>query len=202
MDRLLKGYHRFHETAWPQHRDTFDRLARQGQKPCTLVIACSDSRVDPQMIFDAGPGELFVIRNVAALVPPYAPDAAYHGTSAALEFAVRALQVEEVVVMGHGMCGGLQALVEGVPAEVPDFVGDWIEIAAPARDKAMQASDPEERRDICEHEAIKVSLKNLMTFPWVRRRVEAGTLKLYGCRFAVNTGVLELLGEDGTFAPA
>jgi carbonic anhydrase len=200
MDRLLNGYRRFHQTTWPERRDTFDRLAESGQKPPTLVIACSDSRVDPQMIFDAGPGELFVIRNVAALVPPYAPDSTYHGTSAALEFAVRALNVCEVVVMSHGLCGGLHALIEGVPEAVPDFVGDWIEIAAPAREIAMRASDPAERLSICEHEAVKITLANLRTFPWIEERIRDGRLTLQGCRFDVRTGVLEWLGPDGTFA--
>jgi carbonic anhydrase len=201
MQRLLDGYRRFQGNTWPQFRGAFHELAKAGQHPHTLVIACSDSRVDPQMIFDSEPGELFVIRNVAALVPPYAPDAAYHGTSAALEFGVRALNVANLVVMGHDLCGGIAALLEGAPAEVPDFVGGWVEIAAAAREEAFRYDEPAVRRDVCEHEAVKVSLTNLMTFPWVRERVEAGTLMLHGARFDVGAGVLEWLGQDGTFSP-
>jgi len=200
MDRLLDGYRRFRENDWPERRALFELLSEAGQRPRTLVIACSDSRVDPQMIFDAGPGELFVVRNVANLVPPYQPDAAYHGTSAALEFAVKALEVEDVVVMGHAQCGGLQALLNGVPDSVPDFVGTWIHIADRARERALKCESVEERQDVCEHEAIKVSIDNLMTFPWVRERVEAGRLRLQGCRFGIASGVLERLQPDGTFA--
>ena len=119
MDELIDGYRRFRRETWPQGEARFGVVAREGQRPRTLVIAVLDSRVDPQMIFGAAPGELFVVRNVANLVPPYAPDAAYHGTSAAIEFAVRGLEVEQVVVLGHAQCGGIRALLEGTPAEAP-----------------------------------------------------------------------------------
>ncbi|MFC7540562.1 carbonic anhydrase [Siccirubricoccus deserti] len=117
MDALIDGYRRFRAETWPQQRARFEALAAEGQSPQTMVIACSDSRVDPQMIFSAAPGELFVVRNVANLVPPYMPDAAFHGTSAALEFAVRVLRVRQVVVLGHAQCGGVRALLEGAPPE-------------------------------------------------------------------------------------
>jgi carbonic anhydrase len=133
MDRLIEGYRRFRSTQWPERRASFEALAQQGQSPRAMVIACSDSRVDPAMIFAAGPGELFVIRNVANLVPPYGPDAEPHATSAALEFAIRVLQVPDVIVMGHAMCGGISALLQGSPHPVGDFLGPWMRIAEPAK---------------------------------------------------------------------
>jgi len=202
MDTLIDGYRRFRSNGWSRHRDLFDTLS-QGQSPRTMVIACSDSRVDPQLIFDAAPGELFSVRNVANLVPPYAPDAAYHGTSAALEFAVRALRVSDIVVMGHAQCGGVRALLEGAPLDGLDFIAPWMEIAAPARAKALAADvEPVQRQECCEFETVKLSLKNLMTFPWVAERVQAGDLRLHGCYFAVATGKLLMLGADGEFRAA
>lgn len=200
MDPLIAGYRRFRATRWPQEKARFEALAAEGQRPHTLIVGCSDSRVDPQMIFDVRPGELFVVRNVAALVPPYAPDAAYHGTSAALEFAVRALAVRGIVVLGHGLCGGIGTLLNGPPAEVGDFVPQWMAIAAAARERAV-AAPPEARQEVGEHEAVKISLANLQTFPWIAEAVAAGRLTLDGCHFAVRTGVLQRLGSDGTFAP-
>ncbi|GLK73849.1 carbonic anhydrase [Ancylobacter dichloromethanicus] len=204
MDKLLNGYRRFRATSWPERKALFERLAALGQKPDTLVIACSDSRVDPTMIFDAGPGELFVVRNVANLVPPYlTPDHQHHGTSAAIEFAVRVLEVREIVVLGHALCGGAGALVDGAPPQAQDFLPDWIRIAGPARDIALKLSDdPAERRTILEYECVKLSLRNLETFPWVRERIEDGRLTLQGAYFAVATGVLERLRPDGAFQPA
>lgn len=113
MEKLIEGYRRFRADVWPAERERYRGLAEKGQRPETMVIACSDSRVDPQTVFGCGPGELFVVRNVAALVPPYSPDGGYHGTSAALEFAVRVLQVKRLVVLGHARCGGVQAMVQG-----------------------------------------------------------------------------------------
>ncbi|WP_425105326.1 carbonic anhydrase [Ancylobacter sp.] len=204
MDKLLDGYHRFRATGWPERKALFERLAALGQKPQTLVIACSDSRVDPSMIFDAGPGELFVVRNVANLVPAYStPDHQHHGTSAAIEFAVRVLEVREIVVLGHALCGGAGALIDGAPPQAQDFLPDWIRIGGPARDIALNLSDdPAERRTIVEYQCVKLSLRNLATFPWVRERLDDGRLALQGAYFAVATGVLERLGADGTFAPA
>src|SRR3954447_11918827 len=138
MDDLIEGYRRFRTETWPQPRARFEALAALGQSPATMVIACSDSRVDPQMIFAAAPGELFVVRNVANLVPPYMPDAAFHGTSAALEFAVRVLRVKRVVVLGHAQCGGVQALLEGAPPEARDFVAGWMSIAERARQRVLR----------------------------------------------------------------
>ena len=179
-------------------RARFDALSKFGQKPRALVIGCSDSRTDPQMVFNAAPGELFVIRNVANLVPPYGPDDQPHGISAAIEFAVQALKVPQIIVMGHAMCGGIAALLNGAPAEVSDFVGQWVRIAEPARLRAM-AAPAERRQDVCEHESVRLSLDNLMSFPWIAKATSAGTLKLHGCFFDIRSGILERLGDDGVF---
>jgi carbonic anhydrase len=199
LDALIEGYRRFRADTWPERRRLFERLADKGQHPRALVIACSDSRVDPSMIFDAAPGELFTIRNVANLVPPYQPDGAHHGTSAAIEFAVRALNVRDIIVMGHGMCGGVHALLNGTPPDLTDFVGPWVALAAPAR-RALECH-PADPQLACEQETVRLSLANLMTFPWLAERVHEGKLTLHGTHFDVRYGVLHVLGKDGTFAP-
>lgn len=197
MDALIDGYRRFRAETWPRERARFEELAARGQRPNTMVIACSDSRVDPQMIFSAGPGELFVVRNVANLVPPYMPDAQFHGTSAAVEFAVRVLKVDRIVVMGHALCGGISALLGGAPPEARDFVAGWMGIAQRARTVALRCDDPEQRQEIAEHEAVRISLDNLMTFPWVAEAVAAGRLSLHGAHFGVATGRLVLVPTQG-----
>ncbi len=200
MQYLLDGYARFRESAWPERRALFERLAAHGQRPRTMVIACSDSRVDPAMIFDAGPGELFVVRNVANLVPPYQPDGNYHGTSAALEFGVCTLEVQDLIVMGHGLCGGVQALLsDGAPQG--DFVGSWIHLAERARNRVL-ACDAPDRQLAGEHAVVCVALENLASFPWIASRIAAGTLRLHGAHFDVRSGVLATLQPDGSFAPA
>ncbi len=202
MDQLIAGYHRFRRDGWPERRRMFEALAQDGQRPAALVIACVDSRVDPSAIFDAAPGQMLTVRNVANLVPPYAPDAAYHGTSAAVEFGVRVLEVPHVVVLGHGQCGGIQALLRGAPDTAQDFVVPWMGIVAPARARALQCDTPDAQQRCLEHEGIKMSLANLMTFPWIAERVRAGSLHLHGAWFAIHTGVLQVLQPDGTFAAA
>ena len=201
MQDLIEGYNRFRDRQWPERRKQFQALAESGQRPRALVIACIDSRVDPGMIFDAGPGEILVVRNVANLVPPYAPDGAYHGTSAALEFGVRVLEIPHVIVLGHGSCGGVRALLDGAPLNARDFVSSWMSIAEPARRKALRQEDRAERERCCEQEVVKLSLANLMTFPWIAQRVAAGTLALHGAWFAIHDGILTLLQPDGTFRP-
>ncbi len=196
MKTLLAGYRRFRTHGWPAQREALESLARNGQSPKALVIACIDSRVDPAMIFDAAPGELLTVRNVANLVPPYAPDSAYHGTSAALEFGIRVLEVPQVMVLGHGLCGGVRALLEGAPDNAHEFVEPWMSMAAAARRHALERESPEERQQCCEFEVVKVSLANLMTFPWIAERVAAGKLELHGAWFDIHTGVLlTLQGE-------
>lgn len=200
MDRLLEGYRRFRAEVWPAERARYRTLAERGQKPETLVIACSDSRVDPQTVFGAKPGELFVVRNVAGLVPPYRPDAGYHGTSAALEYGVRVLKVARIVVLGHAQCGGVRAMVEGAPKEASDFVLPWVAIAEPALKAVPPALEPEERLVRCETAVVRLSLAHLETFPWIREAVAAGRLKLMGFRFDIHTGVLAVL-EGDRFVP-
>jgi carbonic anhydrase len=202
MGPLLAGYRRFREKGWPEQRPVFESLADTGQRPKALVISCVDSRVDPAAIFDAAPGEILTVRNVANLVPPYAPDVAYHGTSAALEFGVRVLAVPHVVVLGHELCGGVNALLEGAPAAARDFVAPWMSMAESARERALQYASPKERQQHCEQDVIKVSLANLMTFPWIAAPVASGQLMLHGAWFSIRTGELMVLGSDGSFTPA
>lgn len=198
MDRLLAGYRRFRAKVWPDHRARYEALATAGQTPETLVVACSDSRVDPQTVFGAGPGELFVVRNVAGLVPPYRPDAGYHGTSAALEFGVRVLKVARIVVLGHAQCGGIRAMVEGAPAEAGDFVTSWMKIAAPVLAAIPPHVHGGDVLGHCEREVVRLSLANLGTFPWIAEAVAAGRLELHGTRFDIRTGALTKL-EAGQF---
>jgi carbonic anhydrase len=201
MEGLLAGYRRFRDNGWPEQRRLLESLAEHGQRPKSLVVACVDSRVDPAMIFDAAPGEMLTVRNVANLVPPYAPDVAYHGTSAALEFGVRVLKVQNIVVLGHGLCGGVKSLLEGAPDAALDFIAPWMSMAEAALPRAMRCPSPEERQQCCEHEVIKISLANLMTFPWIAEPVAAGTLALHGTWFDIRTGVLMILQPDGSFCP-
>jgi carbonic anhydrase len=165
-----------------------------------MVISCCDSRVDPGLIFNAAPGEIFTLRNVANLVPPYSPDGNYHGTSAAIEFAVRSLEVEHIIVLGHAGCGGIRALLG---AHEGDFIGPWMRMAEPARDAALALvgdTDPELLQRTCEHETVKISLANLALFPWVRERVQAGKLTLHGWYFNIERGeLLTVESPSGTF---
>jgi len=196
MDRLIEGYHRFRAETWPGQRARYEALSNKGQSPGTLVISCSDSRVDPQTVFGAAPGELFVVRNIAGLVPTYEPDARYHGTSAAIEYAVRVLKVPRVVVLGHAQCGGVQAMVEGAPAEAQDFVEPWMSMARSVLRDLPDRSAPDVLSR-CEVEVVRLSLANLMTFPWVAERVNDGSLVLAGFRFEIRTGILERLEDAG-----
>jgi len=195
MDPLIEGYRRFRAATWPAERARYEALAHWGQSPETMVIACSDSRVDPQTVFGAVPGELFVVRNVAALVPPYETDAGYHGTSAALEFGVKVLKVARLVVLGHGQCGGVKAMAYGAPPQARDFIASWVEIGKPA---VKAAGDAEEGRlGRIETEVVRLSLANLMTFPWIAEAATAGRLVLQGYLFDVHTGVLASVGPEG-----
>lgn len=205
-ERLTDGYRSFRSGRLAAERERYARLAA-GQKPEILVIGCVDSRVSPEAIFDAGPGELLIVRNVAALVPPFEPDhATHHGTSAALEFGVQALQVRHVVVLGHGSCGGIQAFADpAAPLSKSDFVGHWMAQIAPAAEALgpQGAEAHEEYRRHLEFEAIKLSLRNLMDFPFVRRRVERGDLTLHGAHFGIAHGDLLVLDPaSGRFEPA
>jgi carbonic anhydrase len=198
VNRLLEGHARFRKGYWRRHQKRFSILARDGQSPSAMVIACADSRVAPEVIFDCAPGEIFVARNVSNLVPPYAPDTANHGTSAALEFAVTALNVGTIVVLGHSRCGGIRALMQGPGGGHGDFIASWMAIAGEARKRVCDAPDAESLDfdtlcGRCERESIRVSLANLMTFPWIRSRVEEGRLALTGMHFDVQTGRVEVV---------
>lgn len=203
-ERLTNGYRAFLDGRFPGERSRYAALAEMGQRPEILVIGCCDSRVSPEAIFDASPGEMFVVRNVANLVPPYAPDADHHGTSAALEFAVQALRVKHVVVLGHARCGGIRAFAdEAAPLSPGDFITRWMAMIAPAAERLGPRDGTADYLTRLELASVEQSLENLMTFPWIRRRVEAGELTLHGAYFGVATGVLLVRDpETGVFAPA
>ncbi|MCD2324879.1 carbonic anhydrase [Sphingomonas sp. IC-56] len=203
---LLDGYQRFRTSDYRRQRERWAELS-QGQDPKVMVIACSDSRVDPAQIFDTLPGEIFVVRNVANLVPPFETGGGRHGVSAALEFAVTQLEVPEIVVMGHGACGGVHAALTKRFADAEPgaggFIAHWVDMLDEARDRivAEHGEGPEAVRAL-ELETVRVSIANLRTFPWVAEREAAGKLTIHGAYFAIADGVLHVLGEDGRFNPA
>lgn len=201
LDALFDGYRRFRENAWPELQRRFEALSK-GQSPKVMVIGCSDSRVDPQQILDAAPGELFVLRNVAALVPPYEPDPARHGASAAIEFAVRVLKVKRIVVIAHAGCGGVSALFNGAPPEAQDFIPSWMDIASRAVGSVDGTLQGDARQQAAEEACVGVTLENLMTFPWLAERVKAGELELTGMHFGVARGCLRCRDERGLWADA
>jgi carbonic anhydrase len=207
-DRLIEGYRSFLGERLPKEQERFEELARDGQNPQVMVVGCCDSRVSPEVIFDARPGELFVVRNVANLVPPFSPDGELHGTSAALEFAVQALKVKHIVVMGHGRCGGIRAFADDAqgPLSSGDFIGKWITLLSPAAERTGGRGFNESLNDYVERLAIagvETSLANLRTFPCVKILEEKGRLQLHGAYFAVATGVLMIRDEPtGQFRPA
>ena len=198
MEELLQGYRRFRSQQWPERRAVFEQLADAGQAPRAMIIACSDSRVDPTMIFNAEPGKLFILRNVANLVPPYEPDSALHATSAALEFAIRVLEVQDLIVMGHAMCGGIRVLLHGAPDTATDFLLPWMRIAEPAKRRALLRRGTDPQSD-CEQESVKLSLENLLTFPWIAQRVAEQRVRLSGMIFDIRSGVLTQLQPNGNF---
>jgi carbonic anhydrase len=208
LSKLIEGYRRFREQDWVRERERWSELA-EGQSPQVMILSCADSRVDPAQIFDARPGEMFVARNIAALAPPYETSAGFHGVSAALEFAVSQLEVGEIMVMGHGLCGGCSAALTGRFDDTPPgeghFIADWVGMLADARD-TVRARHAELDRSAfldMEREAVKVSLANLRTFPWIAERERAGNLKLHGAHFSIAEGRLYLLDEaEGEFRPA
>lgn len=205
---MLEGYRRFRSTGWANQRARWDELA-DGQSPRVMVIACSDSRVEPAEIFDTNPGEIFVVRNVAALVPPFETNPGRHGVSAAVEFAVQVLGVEEIVVMGHGLCGGCKAALTQELHDAPPgeggFIASWISMLDDARDEIVAQHGTEEGRVVgraMEQAAVKVSLANLRTFPWIREKEARNVLTLKGAFFAISDGVLHILDEQtGAFLP-
>lgn len=205
---LIEGYRRFRKAGWAERRERWAAL-REGQEPRVMIIACADSRTDPAQIFDVDPGEIFVVRNVAAMVPPFETNPGHHGVSAALEFAVQVLRVREVVVMGHGMCGGCKAALTqellGTEPGKGGFIANWISMLDDVREPVARefgTEGPEAERAM-EHAAVKVSLANLRTFPCVNQLEDRGKLRLRGAFFAISDGVLHLLDEEtGQFIPA
>ena len=198
-DPLFSGYRRFREDGWLQARAEYEALAADGQKPHTLVVACSDSRADPALIFDAPPGQLFVVRNVANIVPPYQPDGKLHGVSAALEFGVRVLGVSRIAVMGHALCGGVNAMINGAPDVCNDFVRPWVAQAEPMVREAVEGLAEPDKQAAGEHAVVRMSIENLRTFPWIAEREAAGELELIGLHFGIADGVLRRMQDDGLF---
>ena len=192
-NELTKGYHRFRQNRWPSERAEYEALAANGQKPHTLVVACSDSRADPALIFDTAPGELFVVRNVANLVPPYEPDGKLHGVSAALEFGVNVLQVKRIVVMGHAYCGGVNAMLNGAPSNCQDFVAPWVAQGAPTVRRVVEEFPADQVERAAEEAVVRLSIDNLRTFPWIAAREAAGDLALSGLHFGIADGILSKL---------
>jgi carbonic anhydrase len=203
--QLINGYRAFATQRLPQEQSRYRELSERGQAPQVMVIGCCDSRVSPEVIFDAGPGELFVVRNVANIVPIYAPDGAAHGVSAALEFAVQVLRVQHIVVLGHAQCGGVKAYVqEGEPLSPGDFIGKWMELIAPAaRDVGPRGNlSMDEFIPRVEKASVIKSLENLMTFPCVNILVGRGKIQLHGAYFGVARGELSVLDpETKKFVP-
>jgi len=200
--RLREGYQSFRTGRLPMEQSRYRELAERGQSPEIMVIGCCDSRVSPEVIFDARPGELFVVRNVANLVPPYSPDGAYHGVSAALEFAVLALKVKHIVVLGHAHCGGVKAFAEdAAPLSPGDFIGKWMSLMAPAAEAVgtREGRPHAEYLELMEKASIANSLANLLTFPRLRALVEAGEVALHGAYFGVATGELSVRDRGGEF---
>lgn len=207
LDRLIAGYHRFREQAWHPKLERWAEL-NDGQQPDTMIIACSDSRVDPAQIFDVNPGEMFVVRNVAAMVPPFETTPGHHGVSAALEFAVQVLKVKEIIVMGHGLCGGCKAaLTQDLKGNDPGeggFIADWIALLDGVREEVVHnhGTSGREAERAMELAGVRASLANLRTFPCVRRKEAGGELRLRGAFFAISDGLLHILDETtGEFSP-
>jgi len=203
-DKLLRGYRDFMKGRYLAERERYSELATSGQKPETLVIACCDSRAAPEVVFGSGPGELFVTRNVANLVPPYAPDGAFHATSAALEYAVQSLRVKHIVVMGHGRCGGIQAALDpsAEPLSPGDFIGNWMSMLKPLTDQLQTSTalTESERQIALERISIRNSIANMLTFPCIKILSDRGKLNLHGAWFDISTGELWVMNaESGDF---
>jgi carbonic anhydrase len=207
VSELVTGYRTFMKEQYHHDAEIYRSLADNGQSPRTMVVACCDSRVDPSRIFSAKPGQLFIVRNVANLVPPFEPHGDYHGTSAALEFAITSLGVENIVVLGHARCGGVRGFLQGQNQTTPagTFIGKWISLLKPAWGEVVQTGGrltEEQRQRALEQTSIRYSLENLRTFPFVKDRLEQGKLALHGGFFDIATGgLLSYDAEKQEFAP-
>jgi carbonic anhydrase len=194
--RLVHGYRDFLAGRMPTERDRYRELARRGQSPDVMIIGCCDSRVSPEVIFDAHPGELFVVRNIANLVPPFTSDGVCHGVFAALEFAVQVLGIGHIIVLGHARCGGIRAYADhGPPLSPADSIHKWMSLIAPAAELAGAPGDGYLTR--LEQASITKSLENLLTFPYIAAAVEGGALQLHGAYFDVETGQVSVRGNGG-----
>jgi carbonic anhydrase len=196
--RLLEGYQAFATQRLPAEQSRYRELSVKGQSPEVMVIGCCDSRVSPEVIFDVGPGELFVVRNIANLVPTYQPDENAHGVSAALEFAVTVLKVKHIVVLGHAQCGGIRAFVDKIEPLTPgDFIGKWMQMFIKPGEVVEQREHETMAQFVerIEKAAVFRSLENLMTFPFVRKAVESGQMQLHGAYFGVAEGTLFVLDQ-------
>lgn len=203
-ERLLIGYQSFIKNHFSYKVDHYQQLACEGQKPEILVIACCDSRIIPETIFDARPGEIFVLRNVANLVPPFSPDNQYHATSAAIEFAVKLLEVKHIVILGHAHCGGISTVLDGACKSLPsdDFIGQWMNLLVPAGEAVAKNEflTAAEQQTALERISIRYSLKNLETFPWLKARKDQGLLTVHGAWFDISSGELwSMEQETGNF---
>lgn len=203
--RLIDGYTAFTDGHYKPERARYRELADSGQTPSTMVIGCCDSRAAPETIFDAAPGELFVLRNVANLVPPFQPDGGQHGTSAAIEFAVNALGIRDLVVMGHARCGGIRAALDplGAPLAQGDFIGKWMSLLGPVAEEVSNYSflTDNERQTMLERLSIRNSIANLRTFPYVRTLEAEDKLAIHGAWFDISTGELWIMDDNsGDFA--
>ena len=198
-ERLTQGYRAFKQGRFAAERARYQDLAGQGQSPSIMVIGCVDSRVSPEVIFDAGPGELFVMRNIANLVPVYQPDENAHGVSAALEYAVNVLRVKHIVVLGHAQCGGIRAFVDKIePLSPGDFIGKWMAMFIKPGEVVEQRNHETMQKFVerIEKAAVFRSIENLMTFPFVRNAVESGQMQLHGAYFGVAEGTLYVLDRE------
>ncbi len=194
VKKLLNGYREFYDKYFKSNKALYKKLDKVGQSPKTLIIACSDSRVDPSIVANAKPGDIFVIRNVANLVPKFNNDQGVHGVSAALEFAVCFLEVRHIVVLGHSNCAGIHALMNPEKMEKTNFIGKWMEIASEARENVLRDTEEKDPKILdakCEKEGIILSLRNLTTFPWLKERMEKGKLEIHGWHFSISDGSLK-----------
>ena len=206
LEKLIAGFRQFRKRYYEDEPDLYEQLIARGQTPMALVIACCDARAHPAHVMDTDPGDIFVVRNVANLVPPYVDDGKTHGTSAAIEFAVKHLKVPHIIIMGHSQCGGIRALMEdSCGGEMRVFIDPWMAIMAPARtlvEEKHSAASADEKCSLCERAAIGISLENLRSFPFIRAAIRHGTLQLHGWYFDIENGILCALDEtSGEFGP-
>jgi carbonic anhydrase len=205
VDSLILGYRRFRRSRYLAYRRLYQRLAEKGQHPNILMLACSDSRVSPTTVFSADPGQIFVARNIASIVPPYDPDSKPRSVGAALEYAVKVLKVPDIVILGHARCGGVHALLtNGAGLPPNDYLKPWVEIAAPARDlcPANMDSMSDQERGLCGEQAvIQLSIKNMHGYPWIKEQIDKGALRLHGFHFDIFNGRLsQLNAEEARFS--